>query len=465
MTVRRQLGLGFSALIAVTLIIGIVSVGALQSSVEANDREARAMADRLSTVEGLRYNAEQVVSASRGFLLTAGARSAASYEQAKQRFVQRLRSLRSSLTGARADRLEEVERAADEYLTATERAMRDRGRNDDAERILAYFDAVMQPAHETLETALDHLVKDENAAYAAVVAASERADRTAALVIGGAIALAVALGLVLALTTTRRITEQFEREQQAREAARLASAAREELLAIVSHDLRNPLGAILINADLLKHKSLPPDIGRRVNGIGNAAHRMKHLIEEVLASASLEAGTFRIERSVEEVGPLFDKTASLFERAAEEKGIRLSFTVAPGTTAYADGERLMQVLSNLVGNALRFTPDGGDIRVGAEAVADGLRFFVSDTGPGIAADALPRLFERHWQAKRGDGGGLGLGLYIARQIIEEHGGRMVVESRPGEGATFSFTIPAAPAAIASRPDEVRAAPAAVTSLH
>lgn len=449
MTVRRQLGLGFSALIAVMLLIGIISVGALRTSVEANDQEARAMADRLSTVEGLRYNAEQVVSASRGFLLTGSARTSASYDQAKHRFIQRLRTLRSSLSESRAALLEEVERAGDGYLSATDRAVADRGQRTDAEGLLAYFDVVMQPAHDTLELALDHLVRDEHASYAAVVAASERADRTAALLIAGATVLAILLGLILAKTTTRRIAEQFEHEQQAREEARQASAAREEILTVVSHDLRNPLGAILISADLLKQKTLPPDVARRVTGIGNAAHRMKHLIEEVLASASMEAGTFRIAPAVEDVGALFEKTASLFERAAEEKGIRLSFSVAPGTAANVDGERLLQVLSNLVGNALKFTPEGGDISVSAEATPDGVHFAVKDTGPGIPADALPKLFERNWQVKRGEGGGLGLGLYIAKQIVERHGARLTVESRLGEGATFSFTIPASETGISS----------------
>jgi signal transduction histidine kinase len=133
--------------------------------------------------------------------------------------------------------------------------------------------------------------------------------------------------------------------------------------------------------------------------------------------------------------------------------------------AYVDRERLLQVLSNLVGNALKFTPDGGEILVSASPEASGTRFSVKDSGPGIPADAVPRLFERHWQAQRGGGGGLGLGLYIARNVVERHGGHIDVASRPGEGTTFTFTIPAPPPRTPQQSSEGKPPQAPPPGLH
>jgi signal transduction histidine kinase len=465
MSVRKQLRLGFAALMGVTLLIGAISVAALWASVISSDQQAQAM-DRLATVERLRYHAEQVVSASRGFLLVPNQRSSASFEEAKQRFVQRLRELQSLLHGMDGQVLEAVGRAADNYVSDAERTMRERGETGDTESTLVSFDAVMRPAREQLEAALDQLVHDERLSYRAVAAASERADWLAAIVISGATLLAILLSLRLALTTTRRIGQQFECAQQAQEAAKRASAAREELLAIVSHDLRNPLGAILMGSEALKRRSLSGEVnGRQVNIIESAARRMKHLIEDVLATASLEAGTFSVSPAMEDVAPLFDEAARLFERHAGGKGIRLSFSAASGVRAYVDRERLLQVLSNLVGNALKFTPEGGEILVSAASEAGGTRFSVKDSGPGISPDAVPRLFERHWQAQRGSGGGLGLGLYIARHVVDRHGGHIDVDSRPGEGATFTFTIPDPPPGTLPRPGDGKPPQATPPSLH
>ncbi|HXI59534.1 MAG TPA: ATP-binding protein [Polyangia bacterium] len=465
MSVRKQLRLGFAALMGVTLTIGAISIGALWASVVSSDQQAQAM-DRLATVERLRYHAEQVVSASRGFLLVPNQRSSASFEEAKQRFIERLRELQSLLPKTDGQFLQAVGQAADNYVSDAERTMRERGAQGDTESAVVSFDAVMRPAREQLEAALDQLVRDERLSYRSVAAASERADWLAAIVIGGATMLAILISRRLALTTTQRIGQQFEREQEAREAAKRASAAREELLAIVSHDLRNPLGAILMGTEALKRKSLSGGIsGRQVNVIENAARRMKHLIEDVLATASLEAGTFSLSPAREDVASLFNETATLFERAAEGRGIRLSFSAAAGVTAYVDRERLLQVLSNLVGNALKFTPEGGEILVSATSEPGCTRFCVKDSGPGIPADAVPRLFERHWQAQRGSGGGLGLGLYIARHVVDRHGGHIDVASRPGEGATFTFTIPEPAPGTLPRPSEGKSPQATPPALH
>ena len=134
-------------------------------------------------------------------------------------------------------------------------------------------------------------------------------------------------------------------------------------------------------------------------------------------------------------------------RQAQAGQVHLGLEV-PGALppVLADRDRLLQVFSNLLGNALKFTPAGGEIRVGARVEDEQVLFYVRDTGPGIPTELLAHIFDRFWQANRTDRRGAGLGLSIARGIVEAHGGRLQVESEPGRGSTFSFTVPAVPRA-------------------
>jgi signal transduction histidine kinase len=228
--------------------------------------------------------------------------------------------------------------------------------------------------------------------------------------------------------------------------ARAATRSREEVLAVVSHDLRNPLNAVLLAAVILDEYTDPERWNERerlqLRTIRHSAEQMTSLIHDLVEVVALEAGTRVLHLEPVDVGPALRSASEMYAGIAEEQGVALRFEV-PGDVpdVRADRARLLQVLSNLVGNALKFTPTGGTVRVGAEAAGDVVRFWVSDTGPGIDAEHLPRLFERFWQARRGDGQGLGLGLSIAKAIVDAHGGRIWAESRPGAGSTFSFTLP------------------------
>jgi len=220
-----------------------------------------------------------------------------------------------------------------------------------------------------------------------------------------------------------------------------ASRAREELLAVVSHDLRNPLNAMLLGLHLLERK-LPEDAPglRQVAMIERAARRMEHLIRDVLDAARIEAGRFAIERGPEDAAAIVSEILEVEAPLAEPKGLRLERRIAPHLPPIScDREGVLRVLANLLGNAIRLTPDGGRIEVRAEQVDGEVRFSVADTGPGIAPDQLEHLFDRYWQGR--GRGGAGLGLYIAKGIVEAHGGHLWVESEVGRGTTFSFTLP------------------------
>jgi signal transduction histidine kinase len=240
------------------------------------------------------------------------------------------------------------------------------------------------------------------------------------------------------------LTRQFAHTQAATETAKRAAAAREEVLQVVSHDLRNPLNAIVLGTQLLDDVVRDQAAVRHVAVVRKAADRMKHMIDELVDDARVESGTLRLEREPCDPGALVDAALDLFRDRATAASIALRADVACPDRALADRERAIQVLSNLLGNAIKVTPAGGTIVAGARADDDRIVFAVSDTGPGIAAADVPHLFERYWQGKRRrERGSLGLGLYICKRIVEAHGGRIGVDSAPEHGTTIWFTVPKA----------------------
>lgn len=248
----------------------------------------------------------------------------------------------------------------------------------------------------------------------------------------------------------------LERQREARLEAEAAVRARDEVLAIVSHDLRNPLGTVSTSASLLLDTPLPEEQRtRQLEIIKRSAGRMNGLIQDLLDVARVESGqALSLEPGPASVAPLVNESCEAFAPQAEDKGQHLECVVPEGIPdVQADHGRILQVLSNLVGNALKFTPEDGRIVVQVEQHDDAVRFSVSDTGPGIEEEDLPSLFQPYWQAndrERERRAGAGLGLPIAKGIIEAHGGRIWVESTEGQGSTFFFTLPLAQAAEADR---------------
>ncbi|HEX7090884.1 MAG TPA: GAF domain-containing sensor histidine kinase [Longimicrobiales bacterium] len=230
--------------------------------------------------------------------------------------------------------------------------------------------------------------------------------------------------------------------------ARRATRVRDEMLAIVSHDLRNPLHTIELSAGLLEAIT-PRDAEtsrKQLEIVKRSVQRADRLIADLLDVARLEAGTFPLECGPVASLDVAREALELHRGQAEKEDERLVAALPERLPdVWADRDRLLQVFSNLLGNAIKFTPKGGRIELGAEAAGEHIRFWVRDTGSGIPADQLPHVFDPFWQAKRRHGGA-GLGLAIARGIVEAHGGRIRVESEPGVGTTVWFTIPTVEAA-------------------
>jgi signal transduction histidine kinase len=242
--------------------------------------------------------------------------------------------------------------------------------------------------------------------------------------------------------------------REAQSQARRAIQEREDLLAVVSHDLRNPLSVILVSATLALRAGRPGDADRRaIETIRRSALRMDRLIGDLLDASMIETGRLSLETAIQSADQIVREAVETLEAAAAQKGVRLDATGCGDLGVFCDRGRMLQVFSNLIGNATKFTPEGGSITVRVEPRGPEIMFFVTDTGPGIPEDQLPRLFDRFWQAKRTARLGTGLGLTITKGIIEAQGGRIGVESQLGVGSTFFFTLPRAslPSA-ASDPD-------------
>jgi signal transduction histidine kinase len=231
------------------------------------------------------------------------------------------------------------------------------------------------------------------------------------------------------------------------ESAQRATRARDEVLGAVSHDLRNPLSAIVMCAQALQESppDSPEDLRTLVDAIADSAEWMTRLIRDLLDVAAIDSGQLSIERGSEAVAPIIRRLLSMFGPAAAANGVGLEAELASDLpNVLGDGERILQVLANLVGNAVKFTERDGLVMVRVSSGSGELHFSVQDTGPGIPPDDVPHLFELYWHARRTSRvRGSGYGLAIARGIVEAHGGSLRVESELGRGSTFHFTLPAA----------------------
>lgn len=243
----------------------------------------------------------------------------------------------------------------------------------------------------------------------------------------------------------------YEQERRARAEAEAAIRAREHVLAVVSHDLRGPLASILIGASLLAEgMSGTPETAlylKHAAAIQRAAEQMSQLLNDLLDVSRIEAGFLSLEREPHSSAELLCATAETFQPQVERRQLQLHIDDTAGATqVLCDRARVLQVFSNLVGNALKFTSEGGRIVLRSHRDGEMVWFSVTDTGRGIPPDQLPHIFKRYWQARKADRQGIGLGLAIAKGVVEAHGGSISVESSTG-GTAFAFSIPiAAPGA-------------------
>ncbi|MEP7123105.1 MAG: ATP-binding protein [Byssovorax sp.] len=317
------------------------------------------------------------------------------------------------------------------------------------ERAREQADAVLVAAREKADQKLDPA---EPTAPAPRAMAQERAREDAAVEHERAVAdrrlrrerAEEVRTLAALLPLEREKTDRFLLTERVRSDDALAH--RDEFMGMVSHDLRNLLSGIVMNAMLLSEEASDSDEGRRtvagMKRIERYAARMKRLIGDLVDIVSIDAGKLAVVVQRNDVAALIAEAVEAFAQAAAEKGITLETgKIGPMLEIEFDHERLLQVLANLINNALKFTPRAGRIVVSGERVGDAIEVRVSDTGAGIPGDMLEAVFERFCQLGENDQRGLGLGLHISRSIVDAHGGKIWAESKLGEGSVFHFTVP------------------------
>ena len=257
---------------------------------------------------------------------------------------------------------------------------------------------------------------------------------------------ATEMGRTLNQASARSSADLLSQEQESHRKTRTDLTTREEFLAIVSHDLRNPLNHIsMALQNLVEEASNPQEVIRIASSIKRSAAEMLRLIQDLLDLERIAAGKLVLKYENHDVGEIINEIVADFRGDAAAKEITLTSKSDVGCgQVVCDRSRVQQVLSNLIGNAIKFTPAGGEIciscaRTGPEG--EDIQVSVSDTGAGIATEKIESIFQRFSQIDSHDRRGIGLGLYIAKMMVEEHPGRIWVESKVGEGSTFHFTLP------------------------
>jgi len=328
---------------------------------------------------------------------------------------------------------DEVERRIDRAANIAD-AVIERARGD-ADEVLRVAREVEQtpasPAQEQARGAADATVRHQRA-NADEKLADERRERTRAL------------AALFALE--RELTDQHLLAERTR--ADVSVKNRDDFLGMVAHDLRGFMGEIAMRAALVVGESGDDESGRRMRSLGQSIRRstagMKRLVGDLLDVAAIEAGRLHVQATVDDLARVLRDAADPFRAAAGAKGISLDLDEAPGPVfALFDHDRVIQVLGNLVGNAIKFSPRGGRITFAQREAGDEVQISIADTGVGIPRDKLEHIFERHTQLSPSDRRGLGLGLYIARSLVEAQGGRIWTTSVVGAGSQFTFTLPRA----------------------
>ncbi|TKD10449.1 sensor histidine kinase [Polyangium fumosum] len=261
-----------------------------------------------------------------------------------------------------------------------------------------------------------------------------------------------------AQTKDARYVADLERRcRELERRAKASEAQRSELLTIVSHDLRNPLGVVMVTTTLLARElGGDPAHDRQLQTIKRAALEMNQIVEDLVDAAHIDAGRLPIGQEVHDAASIVEAATLAAALATAQRPIAVVKEVSPHLPAlYVDRARVLQVLSRLVSNAARFMQKGGSITIRAEPMPSGARFSVTDTGPGIAEPDRPMLFSRRPPEGRRACQGMGLGVYVAKGIVEAHGGRIGAQSEVGRGSTIHFTMPAADSAALSNQHDRR----------
>jgi signal transduction histidine kinase len=442
-----QLAGGLILLVATLSVVSIVNLGRLSAIA---GRTESAMADRVQELllaERLRGAVDQSVSAARGYLLAEEPGFVRRMRES-QGDVDRLLDVLAARNGSaeRSSLVQQMREASSGYRTVLDAIFVRKAGGTGLREISARFEQDLVPRQRQLAVMLDELVRRKERRFEDEQRRRAQARSRALVGAVGTLAIGVLASSGLAVFLGRHLAQLYRRERAALRQAHHAMAAREELLAIVAHDLRSPLNAIGLRASMLLKGSVEDGARRQAEAIGGIVTRTSQLLGSLLDAAMIDSGKLPLEKVRCEVEPLLDGVVRVHDNLAAAKRVKLEPHVGqPDLAVCGDPRRIAQVLDNLVGNAIRFSPADGRVQMAVEAEGPLVHFRVKDSGPGISPEQLPHVFERYWRAQRQTGAGIGLGLYIARNVVEAHGGTIWAENQ--EGAVFHFTLPTSPPSV------------------
>lgn len=396
---------------------------------------------QITVAERLRWSGEVIVSTERGYLISADSAFLTNLDEAQSNFDRGLRSLTLDAADARSAALvAEVQNDATQFRGRHE-ALMNAVRTDDVRTMARRFETELVPLQKRLGGSLRRLIEYKETALDSVYdqVSGERARLRIWLNV--LVVILTLASLAIAAYVATRLGRSYRKEQEALETSRKALAARDEIMGVVAHDLRTPLASISMRAELMLETTELGAIRKHAGSIVSVTGRMADLIRSMLDVTTIESGHFTVMPEPCAVDGLLEETTDMFGELARPKRITLERSPILMEKVNADRERVLQVLANLVGNAIKFTPVGGRVELTATRLDSGVCFSVSDSGPGIATADLPHVFDRFWKHESPGKKGTGLGLFIAKGIVEAHGGHIWVENRQGDGTTFRFTLP------------------------
>ncbi len=439
--IAARAALGFALVSAITAAAVVGSALLARRSADERERILVTYADDLEHASQAQASAERMVARGRGYLLSGGPlEGVKSSEESLHATLARLDH--DGASPAERSLLRAVEASAVRYGRLLNDILRTTTATEDRLTLAKTLRERLLPARAELDQGIESLVAEKRRRQDD---ARKEAERIGARAVWIAVALgaaALSLSALLATLFTRRLAEIHRREQASARRATEALDAREELLGIVAHDLRSPLTSILLRAGWIVKTCEDRIVQSSAISIQVTCDHMSKLIQSLLDAATIDDGRLSVLVEPCSAGQIVSDVLETFAPVAAESSVRLEPDVTPyDLKVWADRGRLTQVLSNLVANALRFTPEGGAVAVSACAAEGAVAFGVRDTGPGILPEHQPHVFERHWKLDRRHTGGVGLGLYIAKGVVEAHGGRIWIASTPGKGCSFQFEIP------------------------
>jgi signal transduction histidine kinase len=438
-TFQRRLTVGFTATLAVTAFIAVASTFLLHDVINQKDLVIYDYGQDLILTERLRYLGEKKVAMFRGYYITRDKVYLDDIGKETDQFhdiIQQLYHTASPLEAKGLDELVELFRKYDETNAHVLERLQ---RHNTPRALLEDLVKNVRPIRQAFEAKMSELVAADSDKLDRAKRASMRVSQRSSVLIAVIAATALGLAAILAFVLGRTLNELY---QSALRATRL----REEVLGIVAHDLKNPIMAIQMNSRLLMRAAVTPNGAGKMapvmDRIDRATHQMQRLIDDLLIADKIESGIFTLDLKKESLSQLINDAAESARAQAQESGVKFETRFSPNLgDITCDRDRLMQVFSNLLGNAIKFTPLGGQVIFEVTAFRGDILLIVKDTGPGITSSQMPLLFERRWQAQSTSKMGNGLGLFIAKSIVKAHRGEITVESHPGHGSAFRVEIP------------------------